>query len=309
VTERGRLRAVIAAFAVFALLFAYLSRPARGGAWLRELQLQERYARVGGASLRYVRLGAGPPLLLIHGLGSSIFTWRDLLRPLAETHDVVAVDLPGFGGSSRPTDLSFAVLAGALEGLLVSLELEGVTLVGNSLGGAVALAATASRPELVSRLVLIDAAGFGGPEAVPRVVRWAASGPGGLLARSGAVRRVLVWGTLLQLFHDRDRVTAERVDEYLAPLERPGTVQSLRALLEAPASEWRRLEDVLGSVSAPTLIVWGEQDAWLPVAHAARFGSAIPGSRVVVLPGCGHLPQEERPADVLELIRGFAAGQ
>jgi len=264
---------------------------------------------VGGETLRFVRLGSGPPLALVHGLGSSIYTWSAVLRPLAETHEVVALDLPGFGGSGRPPDLSFYRLRRAVEGLLESLGLDRVTLVGNSLGGAVALSIAASRTDLVSRLVLIDSAGFGGPEAIPPLVRWAASGPGAFLERFGAFRRLYVWAALTQVFDDSDRVTPERIDEYLAPLQRPGTVQSLRSLLAQSPEDWRRLQDAIGRVSVPTLILWGAEDAWLPPAHAARFERAIPGSRAIVLAGCGHLPQEECPAEVLELLRSFSAAR
>jgi pimeloyl-ACP methyl ester carboxylesterase len=309
VTDRRRRVAVAALALALASVYAYLSRPARGGAWLRDLALREEYRSVGGESLRFVRLGSGPTLVLIHGLGSSIYTWSAVLRPLAETHEVVALDLPGFGGSGRPPDLSFDRLRRAVAGLVESLGLEQVTLVGNSLGGAVAVSIAASRADLVSRLVLIDSAGFGGPEAIPRLVRWSVSGPGAFLERFGAFRRLYVWAALTQVFDDPDRVTSERIDEYLAPLQRPGTVRSLRSLLDQSPEDWRHLQEAIGRVSAPTLIIWGAEDAWLPPADAARFERAIPGSRAIVLEGCGHLPQEECPERVLELLRSFSAAR
>jgi len=308
-TDRRRRLGVAALAVALAFVYAYLSRPARGGAWLRDLALREEYRSVGGETIRFVRLGSGPPLALVHGLGSSIYTWNAVLRPLAETHEVVALDLPGFGGSGRPPDLSFDRLPKVVEGLLESLGLDRVTLVGNSLGGAVALSIAASRADLVSRLVLIDSAGLGGPEAIPPLVRWSASGPGAFLERFGAFRRLYVWAALTQVFDDPDQVTSERVDEYLAPLQRPGTVRSLRSLLDQSPEDWRRLQDAIGRVSAPTLIIWGAGDAWLPPTDAARFERAIPGARAVVLEGCGHLPQEECPTRVLELLLDFSAAR
>jgi pimeloyl-ACP methyl ester carboxylesterase len=129
--------------------------------------------------VRLVRTGTGSAVVLIHGFGSSIYTWKDVIPALAAQYEVVALDLPGFGGSGRPADLSLDAFPRAVVGLMDRLGIERAALVGNSMGGAAAAIVAATAPARVSRLVLLDAAGFNlQPEARPAMVRvttsWAA---------------------------------------------------------------------------------------------------------------------------------------
>jgi pimeloyl-ACP methyl ester carboxylesterase len=108
-----------------------------------------------------------------------------------------------------------------------------------------------------------------------------------------------------QVFHDPSLVTPERFNEYLAPLVRPGAMKSMRSLLLARSREVAAFPELARRVRAPTLVVWGREDRWVPLAQADQFVAAIPGSRKVVLEACGHLPQEERPQEVLRLLAEF----
>jgi len=105
---------------------------------------------------------------------------------------------------------------------------------------------------------------------------------------------------LRQVFYDDSRVTPERVDEYTAPLLRPGTVRALRSILHSP--DTLGLPQSLTLIRQPTLVIWGAEDAWIPLSDADRFVAAIPGARKAVIPSCGHVPQEERPAETLALL-------
>lgn len=298
--------AAAAAAVLAALLAVSAERPDPGvGAWLEATGLVARERVVAGHRVRYVRAGQGPPVVLIHGLASSIYTWKAVLPRLAADHDVVALDLPGFGGSEQPADLDFADLVAAVSALLDALGLERASLVGNSLGGAVAASVAARRPERVPALVLIDAAGFQRDLAdAPAVLRVAVADPTGLLARL-PFKRPLVRLALRQVFHDDARVTDERVAEYVAPLLRSGAVASLRSLLRTPPERVEHLRRALPGIRAPTLVVWGREDAWIPQAHADRFAAEIPDTRVVRLDDCGHMPQEECPAELLEVLAPF----
>ena len=285
---------------------AFEEQPGPGvGDWLDPARLVPRERALAGHRIRFVRTGQGPPVVLIHGLASSLFTWKALLPRLAVRHDVLALDLPGFGGSEQPPDLSFDDLVEVVPALLDALGLERASLVGNSLGGATAAAVAARWPDRVPALALIDAAGFQqGPGDMPAALRLAAADPTGLLARL-PLRRPLVRLALRQVFHDDSKVTEERVEEYLAPMLRPGAVASLRSLLSAPPGELERLRRALPGIRAAALIVWGREDAWVPVAHAERFREAIPGARVELLEGCGHMPQEECPEVLLGVLAPF----
>ena len=298
----------VAALAVLVLLAAlavarYETRPLpAAGQWLEQAGLEPRFLEVDGLRLRYVRAGSGPPVVLLHGLASSIYTWKDVLPALAERHDVVALDLPGFGGSDIPDRPSIELYVRAVAGAMDRLGLPRASIAGNSLGGAVAVAVAAAHPERVDRLVLVDAAGYNfRPEDRPGVLRAVAWGPEPLIGV--APLRALVELGLRQVFHDDGLVTPQRVAEYLAPLRRPGAARYVRRLLTA---EVESFPEVIGRVRAPTLVLWGRHDAWIPVGDAWRFAADIRGARARVLEA-GHMPQEEKPAETAAAILDFLA--
>ncbi len=263
-----------------------------------------RFETVDGVRLRYVRSGAGPAVMLLHGLASSIVTWRDVMPDLARDHDVVAVDLPGFGGSEVRVGLPPSAYPGLVAGLMDRLGIARASLVGNSLGGGVAVVMAARHPERVDRLVLIDSVGYNPASADrPWLLRVAGHEPVARLVETLPLRRPLVTLALRQVFHDDRLVTRERIDEYVAPLLRPGAVAAAQALLAS--GDDLGLPGLVASVRVPTLVVWGSEDTWVPVQHAERFLADIPGSRKAVIEGCGHLPQEERPHEVLRLLDKF----
>ncbi len=275
--------------------------------WWQRAGVEPRYEDLTGLRVRYVRKGRGPALVLLHGLGSSIYTWADLIPALARDHDVVALDLPGFGGSDIPDDLLSSVYPATVLGLMDRLGIARATLAGNSLGGAVAVVLAARHPERVRRLMLIDSAGFNlEPARRPLILRLAGSAPVAAALDTLPVRRWLVKRALHQVFYDPARVTPEKVEEYLAPLARPGTTDAVRSLLNERSGFG--LPALVSEVRVPTLIVWGRNDRWVPLSDADRFAAAIPGSRKVVLEECGHVPQEERPAEVVHLLEEFDPG-
>jgi len=281
--------------------------PAPPGQWWSRAGVEPRFADIDGLRVRYVRRGQGPPLVLLHGFGSSVYTWAAVIPALARDHDVVALDLPVFGGSDVPAEPVPSLYPGIVLGLLDELGIPRATLVGNSLGGAVAVVLAARHPERVRRLVLIDAAAFNlDPARRPAILRMLGSRTVIAAVDSLPVHRFLVTLALRQVFHDPARVTPEKIEEYLAPLSRPGIATALHSLMVHESGAG--LPALVKEVRVPTLIVWGRDDRWIPVADADLFAAAIPGSRKVVLENCGHVPQEERPAEVVHLLQEFSPG-
>jgi PAS domain S-box-containing protein len=277
--------------------------------WMASEGLTPRSEVIEGLRVRYVRVGRGPAVLLLHGFASSIVTWRGVIPPLARDHDVIALDLPGFGGSDQPARLDHERYLKVLVGLLDRLGVPRASLIGNSLGGAVAVTLAARAPERVERLALLDSAGFNlRARDRPWVLRLGEPRLAATLLERLPVRRLLVTVALRQIFFDRSLVTPERIDEYLAPLLRPGAVASMRSLLVRTQVSPEAFAAEAGRVRAPTLVLWGRQDAWIPVSDAERFAAAIAGARVQVLDACGHMPQEERPREVAALLAEFLAG-
>ena len=304
--KRARALLLVASLLLAVLLLWPEAPPGPTGAWLAAQGLEPRIETVAGARVRYVRTGAGPSLVLLHGFASSIYSWKDVIPELARTHDVVALDLPGFGASDQPRDLAWATLPRSVLGLMDALGIRRAALVGSSLGGAVGVVLALEHRDRVERLVLVDSAGYNLASADrPFVVRFAGSGAGRVLERL-PLRRLLVRLGLRQVFHDDRLVSPERVEEYLAPMARPGALAALRSLSasqrdDLAASFAARIEDV----AVPTLIVWGREDRWIPLEQGFRFEAAIRDSRLVVLPGCGHMPQEEQPEATMLQIRQF----
>jgi pimeloyl-ACP methyl ester carboxylesterase len=296
----------LVAIALLALLLWPEAPAGPTGAWLRAAGLEPRFDTVEGLRVRYVRAGDGPAVVLLHGFASSIYTWKDVLPGLARSRSVVALDLPGFGESDRPSDLSFESYPRIVLGLMDHLGIAQATLVGNSMGGALATVVAGQTPGRVRGLVLIDAAGFNLEESErPFLVRLAGSRIGGRLADRLPVRGKLLRVGLHQIFHDPALITEERYNEYLAPLLRPGSTQAILSLLHSRTLEPRLVVELAGKVKAPTLVLWGREDRWIPVEQADRFVAAISGARKVVFEDCGHMPQEERPADVLRWLQEF----
>ena len=273
------------------------------GQWMTRSKLVPQMIRIGRFDLRYVRAGQGPTLILVHGLASSIYTWSEVIAPLAKSFDVIAFDLPGFGSSSQPDDLSFDEYGGTVVGLMETLGVQRAHFVGNSMGGAIALLMAARQGDRVDRVVVLDSAGFAmRPSERPFIIQLLASKGAAFLVEGFPLRRRLTAASLRYLVRDDAKVTQERIDEYVAPFLREGALASTRSLLLSRLDE--RFIDDLRGITAPTLVVWGRFDPWLPESHADRFVAAIKGSRKVVL-DTGHMPQEEQPEGVARLLGEF----
>jgi pimeloyl-ACP methyl ester carboxylesterase len=261
--------------------------------------------------VNYIEIGDGPPLLFIHGLSGSWPNWLEQLPVFAQTHRVVAVDLPGFGHSPMPREpISISGYARDLDALLEALGIDAAAVVGNSMGGFVAAELAIGFPQRVERLVLVAAAGLStynnkaGSRALPglrRAERIVAAYAGWVAAHSGAVARRpgLRNATLGLVTSHPSRLPAALAAEQIRGAGKPGFVQALAANLDYDFS------DRLGEIVCPTLIVWGDRDRVITPRDADRFAELIPGSRKVVFEDTGHLAMLERPAAFNALLAGF----
>jgi pimeloyl-ACP methyl ester carboxylesterase len=278
--------------------------PAPERAWWRESGILPGSFERGGVRYRFVRKGSGAAVVLLHGFASSVYTWKDVIPALAGAHDVVAFDFPGFGGSSIPRPLEAGRYPADVIAVMDALGIARASLVGNSLGGAVAVMVAAERPERVERLVLIDSAGFNYAAADrPWLLRAMGSPAAAAVVERLPVKRRLIAQGLRQVFHDDAKVTDERIDAYARPMMRPGAIAAAAGVLRGrpPAP----IEAQLRRVRAPALVIWGADDGWIPPAHARRFAEALPGAEVAMIEDCGHVPQEEKPAEVARIVAGF----
>ena len=271
-----------------------------------------RFVEVDGLSLHYKSTGTGKPsLVLLHGFGASLFSWREVMGPLGRLGTVVAFDRPAFGLTERALSWEKGenpytpdAQVDLLFGLMDELAIDRAILVGNSAGGTVALHAAVANPERVQGLVLVDAAiyeGGGAPSwsrpllRVPQVDRL-----GPLLARQIAVRGDQF---LERAWHDPSKLTVDIVAGYREPLRVNDWDLALWELTKAS-----RASDLAGSLEEPkipALVISGDDDRIVPPESSVRLARELPDAELVIIPNCGHLPQEECPSEFLEAMEGY----
>jgi 4,5:9,10-diseco-3-hydroxy-5,9,17-trioxoandrosta-1(10),2-diene-4-oate hydrolase len=262
--------------------------------------------QVGDLRLRCWDEGSGPAVFLIHGIGASLEYWRYTVGALTDRHRVVALDLPGAGFSERGTKLPTLEEVGDLiGGLLDALGVERASLVGNSLGGLIALEAVLRHPDRIDRLILSNSAGLGREVSV----FWRATAVPGLGSALIGLNR---WSALRggpNLFFDPNG-EPEVVRACQTWVRRPDLIDTIVAAarqgldLGGQRPEITRV-DRLPELRLPTLIVWGKDDWVIPPAHGERAHRLIPNSRLVVFDNCGHCPQLEVPLEFNRVAREF----
>ncbi len=244
-------------------------------------------------------------VIYIHGMLASSASWEKVLSAAAGGRPAVAVDLPGFGFSDRPWPYDYTA-GGQAAQLLRFLDVRGIdraVLVGNSLGGAVALVSAAAEPRRVSALVLVASASPA--SRIPLTIRALRAPVVGEVEMDLYVRPFMVLGLRHRLYADPKKVTDEVVERYWRPVTVAGT---RRAALAAIRSNARGYEDLLQRIRVPTLVVWGREDRLLPPSEGLRLASQIPGAKLVVLPEAGHVPQEEAPEAFSREVAAFLDG-
>lgn len=272
---------------------------------LRELTIHDQ-------RVAYRTAGEGPVVLLIHGMAGSATTWKQVMPALSEQFRVVAPDLLGHGRSDKLVgDYSLGAFASTLRDLLVALGHEHATVVGQSLGGGVAMQLAYQYPERCERLVLVGSGGLGrevnrllqlltlpGSEAVLKLgcaapIRNAVATVGGLASRVGLRPAPVV----AELWRSYTSLADEAT--------RRAFLRTLRAVID-PRGQAVSAENRLHlAAEMPTLIVWGDADPIIPVEHAHAAHTAIPGSQLEVFEGVGHYPHCEAPERFVAVLTEF----
>lgn len=248
---------------------------------------------VGDKTLAYVSLGEGPAIVIIHGVGGHKEDWTGVALALSATHRVFAVDMLGFGGSSKSgDDLSMPVQAGAIAALLEHHGLETADIVGNSVGGWVAATFAATYPGRINRLILIDAAGFKAMFEGPPPVNF---DPG-----DADEMQALIDITINSDVARTPGLAQRAFDAYVASGEKAISETWGKSLFLSP-----RLEDLLPAIAAPTLVLWGEDDRLFPSVLAGVFAGQIAGASSQLIPNAGHFPQIDNPHATTAAIVGF----
>ncbi len=248
------------------------------------------YADVGGARLRFVDEGEGPPVVLIHGFASALDTWRGVMKELTKHHRVLAMDLKGFGWSSRPPgDYSPQAEAQLVLALMDQRNIKSAVIVGHSWGSSVALDVALAAPERVTKIVLYDAWVY--EEQLPTTFLWArATGVGEALFDLFYSERADE--KIARAFYDPKKYVTEKfVEEVERALDRPGTVAAALAAVRG-----QRFEDVqkrYHELKQPVLLLWGREDEVTLLPFGERLARDLPHAHLLVYPDCGHFPMIE----------------
>jgi pimeloyl-ACP methyl ester carboxylesterase len=266
-----------------------------------------RITLADGLTLTYRELGSGPPVLLLHGWPTSSFLWRNVMPAIAAHNCVIALDLPGFGGSDKPVDVryDFDFYERALDCFVDRLEMDPLGLAVHDLGGPVGLHWMMRNPGRVSRLALLNTLVY--PEVRPTLIDFLRTlnnpdtrdqlvGPDGL---AGIMRSGLA---------DERRLTGEVLDAVREPFGDPRARLALAlATTGLDPKEYAKIGSWLPSLDIPVRVVYGERDRVLTdVADTmARVSRDLPHAEVITLPDCGHFVQEDAPERVGELLADF----
>jgi len=280
-----------------------------------------RFVQVQGLQLHYKETGTGErTIVLLHGFGASIFTWREVMQPLAALgYRVVAVDRPAFGLTERPlvweradwpggSPYSTAAQVELTIRLMDALEIDEAVLAGNSAGGAIAMLTALAYPQRVRGLILLDPAVYAGGGSPPWI-RPLLGTPqmqhvGPLIAR-----RIQEWGLdfARAAWHDPSRITPDIWAGYTRPLQAENWDRALWNL--TAASSQPDLPAQLSRLTLPVLVITGDDDRIVPTEQSVRLAGELPQAQLAVMEACGHTPHEECPVPTLAAIQAFLASK
>jgi pimeloyl-ACP methyl ester carboxylesterase len=266
---------------------------------------------IHGHDVAYRRAGEGPVLLLLHGIAGNSETWGPVMELLQRDYTVLAPDFIGHGRSDKPLgDYSLGNYAAGMRDFLHILDIERVTVVGQSFGGGVAMQFAYQFPERCERLVLVDAGGLG------REVSWMLR----LMTLPAAEYLLPVifsstlrsWGDSLFGFLQERGIRHARATEMWRsfssltdPANRQAFVRTMHAVIDPGGQSVSAMDRLYLAANMPTLIVWGDKDKIIPLTHAYKAHEAIPKSRLEIMEGVGHYPHVEDPFRFVEILENF----
>jgi pimeloyl-ACP methyl ester carboxylesterase len=274
------------------------------------MTIPDRFITVNSVKTRYFVEGSGPPVLLIHGLGGGVECWLYTIGVLARHHTVYALDMIGFGLSDKPLDACYDIdsIARFTVNFLDALHLERVAIIGHSMGGALALRFALNYPYRVTRLGMLAPAGLGKEVDFPlRLFSLPLLGellyqPSLAVSRQG----------IKAMCYDQSLSVEEAAQLHFERSVLPGAVPVFFKILRANMSIFGQNKGIyqqhlraLPGIRFPVLLIWGNQDPIVPVAHASAVSRLLPCAHVHCLDRCGHLPMFEKPYEVNRLLMNF----
>ena len=268
---------------------------------------EDKYIMIDDVNYHYREYpGTGRDVFLLHGFASSTYTWEEMIPYLTKQgYHVWALDMKGAGWSDKPVNAKYDIftLTQEVNRWMEVIGLKDVVFVGNSLGGAIAVLMAQEHPDKTGKLVLIDSAGY--PIKKPFVIRMAKMPLAAEITKLFFGRWMVRWN-LKEVFFNDDLITEEKIDAYYFRMCTDhildAKVSLARSLNSEPDDSYiRRIADIKNQ----TLIIWGKNDEWIPLESGYQFKNDLSNSELVILPECGHIPQEEKPEQTAKIIINF----
>jgi pimeloyl-ACP methyl ester carboxylesterase len=249
-----------------------------------------KFQAVDDLVIHYQDEGTGPTLVLLHGVASHLQTWDGWVEKLAPHYRIIRIDLPGHGlTGSDPTVERYEIAY-----LVDKLDIDDIYLAGNSLGGYIAWNYALHRPDRVNKMVLLDSVGF--TQDMPFIMSFAA------LPMIGEITGVMMPQFIVNMninaaYGDTDKVTDVLERRYFDLTMRKGNRKALVNVFRTMKEQSKNphLGDRVKEIKTPTLLMWGDQDEWVPLDILAQFSAALPNAQSIVYEGVGHMPMEELP--------------
>jgi pimeloyl-ACP methyl ester carboxylesterase len=279
--------------------------------WFDGLQRQPVHTvTVNGIRIAYLDAGGGPPVILVHGFGGSLWQWEYQQTALAAHYRVITLDLPGSGLSDKP-EIAYTPdeMVGLFRGFMDALGIRKAALVGNSMGAGLVIGMSLAHPDRVDRLVLIGGLPKGVREKLTgRLTRRAVetSAPVWLIRLGNWLAgRWVTEDVLREIVHDHSRLTPAVIERSYQNRRRPGIIPPLMAAARSLPLWEQGFARRIGEIRQPTLILWGEQDEVFPPEVGRELQATINGASFALVPKAGHIPQWEQPEVVNPLLITF----
>lgn len=293
------------------LLLLACAAPSEIPPWFDGLHRQPVHAvTVDGSRIAYLDEGGGPPVILVHGFGGSMWQWEYQQAALASHYRVITLDLPGSGLSDKP-ELAYTPdeMVAFFRGFMDALGIQKASLVGNSMGSGLVIGTALTHPERVDRVVLISGLPKGVREKLTgRLIRRAVetSAPVWLIRFGNWLAgRWVTEDVLKEIVHDHSRLTPAVIERSYQNRQRPHLIPPLMAMARTLPQWEKGFARRIGEIRQPTLVIWGEQDKVFPPEVGRELQATITGASFALIPKAGHMPQWEQPEVVNPLLITF----
>lgn len=275
---------------------------------MKYAKLPSNFLHIDGMNVHYRDEGIKTdslPIILLHGTGASLHTWEGWVDELSKSRRIITVDLPAFGltGPNAANDYSPEAYVEFTKQFIEVFSIDSCVLGGNSLGGGIAWQTAAAYPELVKKLILVDATGYPNKAKSVPIAFKLAKVPVLNNLLTVITPRSVIERSVKNVYGNPELVTDKLVDRYYDLTLRAGNRKAFVARMQSGGYEDQ--SEKIKTLKQPTLIMWGEKDLLIPVENAQKFATDLPNAKLVIYPELGHVPMEENPQETVKAVKEF----